>query len=90
MTEEAILKAEEELKVPSKPPKINRDTHITPSTLDTVSSGANVVKHVITESPAKVRLEVVWMEEGYLGAFIITDACGPRPSVYLKSDVSKR
>jgi len=53
MTEEAILQAEEELKVPSKPPKINRDTHITPSTLDTVSTGANVVKHVITESPAK-------------------------------------
>ena len=43
MTDEAIKKAEEELKVPSKPPKINRDVPITPSKTEAVENGASKV-----------------------------------------------
>jgi len=51
MTAEAIKKAEEELKVPSKPPKINRDVPITPSKTETVENGATKV--ALTDSSPK-------------------------------------
>merc|ERR1719228_972972 len=49
MTAEAIKKAEEELKVPSKPPKINRDVPITPSKTETVENESSKVS--VTDSP---------------------------------------
>merc|ERR1719369_1851409 len=51
MTDEAIKKAEEELKVPSKPPKINRDVPITPSKTETVEN--EVIKVSATDSSPK-------------------------------------
>ena len=50
MTDEAIKKAEEELKVPSKPPKINRDVAISPSKTDSSDLSAKVST---TELPSK-------------------------------------
>merc|ERR1712013_503747 len=51
MTAEAIKKAEEELKVPSKPPKINRDVPITPSKTETNENESNKVS--LTDSSPK-------------------------------------
>jgi len=59
MTAEAIKKAEEELKVPSKPPKINRDVPINPSKTETNENDSSKLSITDTSpkvSPVKVKL----------------------------------